>query len=194
MIGVEFGGNMLQDYGVKNNMRLKVSSISDKKGLQQKVVEGVLLSGEVKLNSLYELKEIDEQTDLQRKLFNPLVRVYYDSAMYPYKADCWLSLREEIKKYLGQGIESVTFSGFNHEIVNVKYKDIKTMPRYIYEEYIKGNSKRFEEHLKSMRDYSKKQMCDVTNSLIIEMIQNEVLHSRQGKKFNEILEEIGFIE
>ena len=140
------------------------------------------------------MTEIDEQTDQQRKLFNPLCRLYFDSLCYKREAIDWLDLRDQIKLKLGAGYETIRFTTSDYAIHEIKYKNKKDIPQDVIDDYSRGNEARVQLLLKSMRDYSKKEMQETTDSLIREMIQSGVGKSCKSKKFNEILEKIKFQE
>ena len=174
-------------------MKIKVIEIlSPKQGMKQDTLKGIILEGKPVLTTVYELVEYNNQTDQQRKLFNPLVRLYYNSGVFSYPAGNWLELRDQVKKNLGAGFE-------RYEYVNAKFQikrinNLKEIPNYVWKDFRSGNDQRIKGVLKSMADYSRKEMITVCDSLIREMLLNEVHHGRQGKKFNDILEEIGFKE
>lgn len=166
----------------------------DKDSTKNKWIKAIILNGDIKESIVYELIEIDEQTDQQRKLFNPLCRLYYDSLCYPGKAIDWLDLRDKIKLKLGAGYETIRFTTSDYAIHEIKYKDKKEIPQDVIDDYSRGNEARVQLILKSMRDYSKTEMFNTTDSLAREMIQNLVLNSKKGKKFQEILDKIKFQE
>ncbi len=173
---------------------MKISQIMDKDGTKNKWLKAIILKGKPKENSLYELKEIDEQTDNQRKLFNPMVRLYYNSACHCQNVSNWHKLRKNIKRRLGCGYETIRFCTYDLKMRELPYKRKDEIPEDVQEDYRNGNIERVQLILKSMADYSKKEMTIIIDSLIKEMLQNQVLESGEGKKFNEILEEIGFTE
>jgi len=174
-------------------MKIKVIEIiSPKQGMKQDTLKGIIIEGEPKLTAVYELVEYKHHTDQQRKLFHPLVRLYYNSGVFSYPANNWLELREQVKRYLGAGIERYEYSNDNHEIIEVK--SLEDVPENILLDYAKGNNKRIKDFLKSCADYTRNEMITVCDSLIREMLLNEVNIGRQAKKFNDILDEIGFKE
>ncbi len=175
-------------------MRIKVNQILDRDLTTNSWIKAIILEGEPKESTVYELKEIDEQTDLQRKLFNPLCRLYYDSLCHNRKVSSWLNLRNEIKKELGCGYEKIRFTTSDYAIHEIAYSKKAEIPKDVIADYRNGNTARVELILKSMSKYSKKEMTAVTDSLIREMIQNLVLQSAKSKQFQEILEKIDFQE
>lgn len=175
-------------------MRIKVNQVMPKDGFKQPWLKAIILDGEIKEQSVYELILIDEQTDQQRKLFNPLCRLYFDSLCYQRVAVDWLDLRDQIKLKLGAGYETIRFTTSDYAIHEIPYKEKNDIPKDVIEDYRKGNEARVQLILKSMRDYSKKEMTDITDSLIREMITAGVGQSSKAKRFNEILEKIKFQE
>ena len=167
----------------------------DKDVSRNKWIKAIILGDELpKENTVYELTEIDEQTDQQRKLFNPLCRLYFDSLCYPREAVDWLDLRDQIKLKLGAGYETVRFTTSDYAIHEIPFKKKDEIPDYVRADYAKGNQARVQLILKSMSSYSKKEMQTITDSMIREMIPNGVGKSCKSKKFNEILEKIKFQE
>jgi hypothetical protein len=175
-------------------MRIKVVQLMEKDGTKNPWCKAVILNGDVKSDKVYELTEIDEQTDLQRKLFHPLVKLYYESNCHNRKVSNWHELREDIKLRLGAGYETIRFTTSDYAILEIPYKDKENIPKDVIEDYKKGNHARVQLILKSMSDYTKKEYREITGSLINEMLQNGVLGTSQEKKFNEILDEIGYME
>lgn len=175
-------------------MRIKVNQVMPKDGFKQPWIKAIILDGEVKESTVYELTEIDEQTDQQRKLFNPLCRLYFDSLCYQRKAIDWLELREQIKLKLGAGYEKIRFTTSDYAIHEIPYADKENIPKDVINDYKKGNEARVQLLLKSMATYNRKEMQTVTDSLIREMISAGVGKSSKAKRFNEILEKIDFQE
>lgn len=175
-------------------MRIKVNQVMEKDGTKNAWIKAIVLNGDIKESSVYELTLIDEQTDQQRKLFNPLCRLYFDSLCYRREAIDWLDLREQIKLKLGAGYEKIRFTTSDYAIHEIPYKKKADIPKYVIEDYIKGNKARVELILKSMTKYTKKEMLTITDSLIREMIQAGVGKSTKARNFNEILEQIKFQE
>ena len=173
-------------------MKIKIIELSSKEGLKQGILKAVILNKDPKIGSVYELTEYDEHTDQQRKLFHPLCRLYYNSGAYSYPSDNWLDLREHVKKNLGAGFERYEYADKDYQIVRVKR--LEEIPSYVLKDFTGGNKRRIKGVLKSMADYTRKEMILCVDNLIREMINSEVLHTSQGKKFQEILEEIGFKE
>ena len=174
-------------------MKIKVIEIlSPKQGMKQDVLKGIIIEGKPKLTAVYELVEYKHQTDQQRKLFNPLARLYYNSGVFSYPAANWMELRDQIKLYLGAGYDCYTYADKKYRVITVK--KVEDIPQYVLKDFISGNRERIEEHLKSMADYTRNEMITVCDSLIREMLLNEVNIGRQAKKFNDILDEIGFKE
>ena len=174
-------------------MKIKVTGIiSPDTGMKQETLKGIIIEGKPKLTAVYELVEYNAQTDQQRKLFNPLARLYYNSGCYSYKASNWMELRDQIKLYLGAGYDWYKYADKKYRVKKV-YK-VEDIPDYVLKDFLQGNRERIDEHLKSMADYTRKEMISVCDSLIREMLQSEVMHTSQAKKFNEILIEIKFKE
>lgn len=174
-------------------MKIKVTEIiSPKQGMKQDTLKGIIIEGKPKLAAVYELVEYNAQTDQQRKLFNPLVRLYYNSGCYSYPASSWLELRSQIKKNLGAGFERYEYANDKFQMKEVK--DKKEIPQYVWKDFRSGNTERIKGILKSMADYTRKQMIEVVDNLIREMLQTDVMHTSQAKKFNDILDEIDFKE
>jgi len=173
-------------------MKIKIVGLEPSQGFKQGWLKGIILEGKPKLALVYELVEYNNQTDQQRKLFNPLVRLYYNSGVYSYPADNWLGLRDQIKKNLGAGFERYEYADKDYQIIRVD--KLEEVPDYVLKDFTEGNKQRIKGVLKSMADYTRKQMIDVVENLIREMLQTDVMHTRQAKKFQEILEEIGFKE
>ena len=174
-------------------MKIKVIEIlSPKQGMKQDILKGIIIEGKPKLAAVYELTEYNSHTDQQRKLFNPLVRLYYNSGVFSYPANNWLELRDQVKKNLGAGFERYEYADKDYQIIRVG--QLKEVPEYVLKDFTEGNKQRIKGVLKSMADYTRKEMITICDSLIREMLLNEVNHGRQAKKFNEILDEIGFKE
>ena len=174
-------------------MKIKVTEIiSPKQGMVQNSLKGIIIEGEPKLTAVYELVEYNSQTDQQRKLFNPLVRLYYNSGCYSYPAGNWLELRDQVKKNLGAGFERYEFVNSKFQIKRTE--DLTAIPKYVWKDFRAGNDQRIKGVLKSMADYTRKEMITVCDSLIREMLNSEVMHTSQAKKFNDILIEIKFKE
>lgn len=174
-------------------MKIKVTEIiSPKQGMKQDTLKGIIIEGKPKLAAVYELVEYNAQTDQQRKLFNPLVRLYYNSGCYSYPASNWLELRDQIKKNLGAGFERYEYVNDKFQIKRVNI--LKDIPKYVWKDFRAGNDQRIKGVLKSMADYTRKEMITACDSLIREMLSNDVHHTSQAKKFNDILDEIDFKE
>lgn len=174
-------------------MKIKVTEIiSPKQGLKQDTLKGIILEGKPKLTAVYELVEYNSQTDQQRKLFNPLVRLYYNSGVFSYPANNWLELRDQVKKNLGAGFERYEYVNNKFQIKRVE--NLKEIPKYVWKDFRSGNDQRIKGVLKSMADYTRQEFIEVVDSLIREMLLNLVLSTKEGSKFNNILEEIGFVE
>ena len=174
-------------------MKIKITEIvSPDTGMKQDTLKGIIIEGKPKLAAVYELVEYNSQTDQQRKLFNPLVRLYYNSACYSYPANNWLELRDQVKKNLGAGFERYEYVNDKFQIKRVDI--LKNIPKYVWKDFRSGNDQRIKGVLKSMADYSRKEMITVCDSLIREMLQQEVHHTSQAKIFNDVLNEIGFKE
>ena len=140
----------------------------------------------------YILEDAAEQSDKQRKLFHSLCKIYYDSGCHSYKVTSWWDLREKVKYSLGEGFSHVEYVNAEMQIVTVK--KASDVPPEVIEDFNSGNKPRVKCILKSTSDYTKKQYREMTDHLIREMLQNEVVVSSQGKKFEGILKEIDFRE
>lgn len=175
-------------------MRIKVNQVMDKDSTKNKWIKAIILNGDIKENTVYELTEIDEQTDQQRKLFHPLVKLYYESACHCRSVSNWYELKDDIKLRLGAGYETIRFTTSDYAIHEIKYKDKENIPKDVIRDYNKGNEARIQLILKSYAKYSKTQVSDMTNSLINEALQNKIMETKSGKKFNDILNTIGYIE
>lgn len=175
-------------------MRIKVIQVRPDSKIKNDWLKAVILQGEPKEGKIYELTEIDEQTDQQRKLFHPLVKLYYESGCHCRNVANWHELKDDIKLRLGAGYETIRFVTSDYKIHEIPFKDRENIPDYVRKDYAKGNKARVQLILKSMSDYTKKEYREISDSLINEMLQNSVLESKQGKKFNEILNEIGYME
>lgn len=185
-------------------MKLLVTSIVDTE------LKGVFSDGDPQVGLSYELTELSEHSAKQRKLFHPLCRLYYNSGCYSYKnVHNWLDLRDKIKRYLGAGFDRLIYSAEDHAIVTVKYEaededgnkrkrtteEIMAMiPEPVLLDFGNGNKRRLKGELKSFADYTRHEVYDMTNALISEMLQNGVQTTKYGKKFNAILDEIGWSE
>ena len=176
-------------------MRVKITEVIEPpQGFSQCQIAGIVIKGELKKDTVYEFTEIDEYTEKQRNLFESLPKIYFNSGCFPYKARSIVELREQIKIHLGQGYSHIKYSDHNHKIVTVKYKDRATIPDEIREDFRRGNEERVEMIPKSTTTYTKAQFIDMVENLIREMINNEVLLTKQATKFNEILTTIDFVE
>lgn len=175
-------------------MRIKILKVEEKKGNSQKKLLAVIIKGNIKNDAIYDLQEVDEYTDQQRALFEPLCRRYFDSLCCTREVGNWEELRDDIKRSLGMGYEEIVYSDDNHRIRHLKYKEKDQLPKSVREDYHGGNKDRIELVLRSTTTYTRLQFMKMTDSLLREMIVNGVLLSRQGKWFGEVLEEIGFVE
>lgn len=177
-------------------MRIKINQVMDKDVSRNKWIKAIILGDELpKENTVYELIEIDEMTDQQRKLFEPLVDLYFYSNCFHGEFKTSLLLREEIKRRLGKGVAKYEYSDKDHKVIKVSKKDFDKIPQYVIDDVTNGNVGRITVHsMISTTTYGKKAMIKMVDSLIREMLINHVLESGQGKKFNEILTEIDFQE
>lgn len=173
-------------------MRIKITEIKEEPHKQDLVIGIVVDKCSPELGKLYDLKEFDIHTDPQRKLFEPLTTLYYNSGCYPYEASSADMLRDKIKIYLGAGYELFKYSDKNHKIKTVDNKD--KIPDYVVMDYVGGNKERINGYPKSTTKYGKKDFLKMTDNLIRQMIQNGVLLTKQSTKFNKILDKIGFTE
>lgn len=175
-------------------MRIKILKVEEKKGNSQNKILAVIIKGNLKNDAIYDLQEVDEYTDQQRKLFEPLCKLYFNSLCFTREVGTWEELRDDIKRSLGQGYERIRYSDSNYNIVTIKYKNKDEIPKDVIIDYNRGNLGRIELILRSTTTYTRIQFSKMTDGLLREMIVNQVLLTKQGKQFGEILEEIKFVE
>ncbi|MDC7221572.1 MAG: hypothetical protein PQJ59_16680 [Spirochaetales bacterium] len=177
-------------------MRAKITVNFEKvKGEWQNRFAAIALDDLPEPGKVYELVEIDEASDKQRKLFEPLCRLYFNSFCYPHEVKTWEDLRDDIKKRLGLGYSHLEYVDENYQIVTIPFKNWKeSIPEKVLLDFQGGNKYRLKGILRSTTTYSSNQFFSMTDSMIREMIYNNVIHSKMGKKFDSILKEIGFEE
>ncbi|MDA3812368.1 MAG: hypothetical protein PF518_18785 [Spirochaetaceae bacterium] len=94
---------------------------------------------------------------------------------------------------LGQGVDLYEFVDDKLSIQRVH--TLGEIPDYVIEDYNKGNRNRIRIYnLISTKKYNIKQFYEMTDSLIRQMIHGGVGKSKVSKKFNSILDQIGFTE
>lgn len=135
----------------------------------------------------YDLEPAAEGTAAQRKLFNSLAHVYYNSGQHNDDKIDFFTFREVLKKNLGEGFKSIVYADLiDGKTVIKKVKKFEDLP-----EHIRNSPDRNEMtlgKLKSMADYTKKQYRAIIDNLISEMLQVEV----KDNKFQEILRGINY--
>jgi hypothetical protein len=174
-------------------MKCKVIEISHQAGTFKCKLEG--LSEEPNAGSIYILEEFKQHSSKQRKLFEPLVRVYFNSFCFPtnWPVETWEDLRDQIKMRLGQGVDLYEFVDDKLSIQRVH--TLGEIPDYVIEDYNKGNRNRIRIYnLISTKKYNIKQFYEMTDSLIRQMIHGGVGKSKVSKKFNSILDQIGITQ
>jgi len=174
---------------------LKIKVIEIARQEKHTLIRAIVMDKEPEAGSIYLMEKLQNYSSQQRRLFEPLVKLYFDSLCFPSDWPCetWEDLRDLVKLKLGQGVYKYEYVDDKMTIQRVK--TLEEIPDYVMEDFHNGNSERVRIFsLISTTKYTKKQMYEMTNSLIRQMIHGGVSKSKMAKKFNVILETIGFTE
>lgn len=156
-------------------------------------IRAIILDGIPKIGKEYNLH--NPLSGRQRRLFEPLVRLYYKSLCFPddWPVETWEDLRDIIKRKLGQGVEQYEYVTDEKGIKRVK--SLAEIPSNVIKDYNSGNHNRIRVYkLISTTKYTVKQMYSMTDMLLRQMIITGVGKSRYKNQFNKILDKIGFTE
>ena len=145
------------------------------------------------VGTIYALEEDEDGSDNQNRAFHSLLEVYYISGLWSYQGSGYKQgatleeFKKLIKRKLGCGFESFVYVDIingSPKLFNVqKYSDV---PEHVRNDPDKANY--IYGHLKSWRDYTKKERRDTMDKLISEMHQVGV----NSAKFHEILEGMAY--
>jgi hypothetical protein len=178
-------------------MRVKVIEIAP--GQTGSLIRALVLSGQCSIGKVYTLTENTSYSHQQRKLFEPLVRIFFNSMCIPdqwvqhHNIETWEDLREVCKLKLGEGVELYEYVDNQYKIHRIE--KLEDVPGDVLDDFHHGNHERIRIYrLKSTTKYTVKQMHNLTDSLSRQMIYAGVGQSKFAKKFNDILHEIGFTE
>jgi hypothetical protein len=172
-------------------MKCTIIEVSHQLGTFKGKLEG---SEEPKAGSVYVLEEFKQHSSKQRRLFEPIVMLYFNSLCFPSDWICetWEDLRDLVKLKLGQGVNLYEYSDDNHNIQRVM--TLEEIPIHILEDRINNPDRVKIYDLISTTKYSQHDFWKMTDNLIRQMIHGGVSKSKMAKKFNKILDTIGFTE